>query len=65
MMMLQRVNPLVKQASLAKCRSQAQIHGEGFQDSPSKTLEENLFAQATHGWPNVVIRLTDRELSTQ
>ncbi|KAK7082195.1 Vacuolar protein sorting-associated protein 53 [Halocaridina rubra] len=33
----------------AQCRSQARINGEGFQDSPSKTLEENLFAQATHG----------------
>ncbi|KAK7071650.1 hypothetical protein SK128_024764, partial [Halocaridina rubra] len=51
--------------SLAQCRSQAPINGESFQDSPSKTLEDNLFAQATHGWPNLVSQLTDRELSTQ
>ncbi|KAK7086434.1 hypothetical protein SK128_011939 [Halocaridina rubra] len=52
----------VEQASLVQCRSQARINGEGFQDSPSKTLEENLFAQATHGWPNMVSRLIENYL---
>ncbi|KAK7084039.1 hypothetical protein SK128_014113, partial [Halocaridina rubra] len=36
-------NHWVKQASLAQYRSQTRINGECFQDSPSKTLEENLF----------------------